>query len=385
MAIGNPIGSTVLINNFDVGNPLHIQANDNSNTTLIPFKLLELESTFDKVNGPVIFNLLQKINNVNKCSCDASKELYLHQQLMKLMQFLMGLDDCYQPVRSALLTRDPLPKLKDAYDTISKEESHRGIPKTSSATELEMSATSFAAKSVINGRRADNNNNNSTRGSNNNNMNRGPNPNLIYKNYGMIGHTIGRHYEIIRYPPGFKKASNPVKQNGFYTQNFIANVDFKNCDKHSSANVSSPGFTSKQMQKLLSLINDITIGSVHANMVGRASFFMKMCYQHLTISTVGMFDVVDITSLKITVGHPNRTLATISHVGNLKLSSKVMLYDILVVPGYCVSILSVNKLIRDSKMYVVFDEDKYYIQELKKEKVLGTSSEFDGLYFFDMD
>lgn len=46
-----------------------------------------------------------------------------------------------------------------------------------------------------------------------------------------------------------------------------------------------------------------------------------------------LFNVVDITSLKITVGHPNGTLATISHVGNLKLTNNVTLYDVLVVPG----------------------------------------------------
>nr|GEV24249.1 hypothetical protein [Tanacetum cinerariifolium] len=45
-----------------------------------------------------------------KCTCDASKELTMHQQLMKLMQFLRRLDDCYQPVMIALLTRDPLPE-----------------------------------------------------------------------------------------------------------------------------------------------------------------------------------------------------------------------------------------------------------------------------------
>ncbi|GKE46675.1 ribonuclease H-like domain-containing protein, partial [Tanacetum coccineum] len=44
------------------------------------------------------FNALTKLPKCTcevKCSCDASKELGLHQQLMKLMQFLMGLDDCY--------------------------------------------------------------------------------------------------------------------------------------------------------------------------------------------------------------------------------------------------------------------------------------------------
>nr|GEW87703.1 hypothetical protein [Tanacetum cinerariifolium] len=71
-----------------------------------------LESTYDKADGSVIINLLQKINNVKqvKCSCAASSELVLHQQLMKFMHFLMGHDDCYEPNRSALLTRDPLHK-----------------------------------------------------------------------------------------------------------------------------------------------------------------------------------------------------------------------------------------------------------------------------------
>nr|GEV67251.1 ribonuclease H-like domain-containing protein [Tanacetum cinerariifolium] len=249
----------------------------------------ELASTYNKVDGSVIFNLLQKINNVKqggtlvadyyhrlnsvwrefdaltklpkcvcevRCSCDASKGLSLHQQLMKLMQFLMGLNDCYQSVKSALLTRDPLPKVKDAYTTVSREESYRGITESSRATKLKMSVTYFVAK--------------------------------------------------------------------------CAN-------------------------------------------------------QHLTISTVGIFDVVDITSLKITVGHHNSTLASISHVRNLKLSSNVVLYDVLVFPGYCVSLLSVNKLNIDSKMYVGFDEDECYIQDMKKEKVLKSSSESGGLYLFDMD
>ncbi|GJT09650.1 hypothetical protein Tco_0856692 [Tanacetum coccineum] len=81
--------------------------------------------------------------------------------------------------------------------------------------------------------------------------------------------------------------------------------------------------------------------------------------QHLTVSTGGMFDVVDRTSLKITGGHPNGTLATISHIGNLKLSNNVVLYDILVVLGYCVN--------------------------LKKEKVLGTGSESGGSYMFNIN
>nr|GEU93965.1 hypothetical protein [Tanacetum cinerariifolium] len=230
------------------------------------------------------------------CTCDANKELLLHHQLMKLMQFLIRLDDCYQPVRSAFLIRDSLLEVKNAYTIVSREESHRGVLKSSSTTELKISATSSTAKSFNKNRRVFNYNNN-TRGPNNNNVsnvNGGPNPNLIYKSCGMIGHTIERCYELIGYLIGFKKVSNPIKKNGFNN-----------------------------------LIDDTPSRSVRANMAGRASFF-----------NVGMFDVVDITNLKITVGHQNGTLVTISHVGNLKFSNNVVLYDVFVVPGYCVSLMA---------------------------------------------
>nr|GEV62786.1 hypothetical protein [Tanacetum cinerariifolium] len=116
----------------------------------------ELESTYDKVDGYVIFNLLQKISSIKQggssvadyhrlnslwrefdavtklptYTCDANKESDLH----------MGLDKRYLFVRSSLLTRDPLLE-------VSLEESHRGIPESSSVTKSKLNATSFVAKS----------------------------------------------------------------------------------------------------------------------------------------------------------------------------------------------------------------------------------------------
>ncbi|GKB19040.1 ribonuclease H-like domain-containing protein [Tanacetum coccineum] len=153
-----------------------------------------------------------------KCSCDASKEFGLHQELMELMQFLMGLDDCYQPVRSSLLTRELFPKVKDAYIVVSREESHRGVYESSGVTESKLNATSFVAKC----------------------------------------------FELVDFPNGFKSSSNsnPVKQG------FNANADLKQNEKICSGNPSY-GFTSKQMQKVLSLINETPSSSIHANMAGK--------------------------------------------------------------------------------------------------------------------
>ncbi|GKE66551.1 hypothetical protein Tco_1520712, partial [Tanacetum coccineum] len=62
----------------------------------------------------------------------------------------------------------------------------------------------------------------------------------------------------------------------------------------------------------------------------------------------------------LTVGHPNDTLAKITHIGNLRLNNNVALFDILVVLEYCVSLF------------------------LKK-RVLGTRYWYEGVYMFDVD
>ncbi|GJT30078.1 ribonuclease H-like domain-containing protein [Tanacetum coccineum] len=280
----------VLISNLDAGNPLHVHNSDNSSSVLVPFKLLGTENyrmwnnamklalqarnkygfvdgtclrdsyadsdvlcaQWDskigsvKQGGSTVVDYYHKLNSLwrefdaitkvpkcvcpVKCSCAASTELALHQQLMKLMQFLMGLDDCYQPVRTALLTRDPLPDVKDAYAAVSREESHKGIPETLEAIDIKMHATSFAAKSYNQNKRGTNNNFNryNIRGNGPYN-NRGPNPNLTCKNCGFTSHTIERCYELIGYPPGYKKPNAP-KQNVF-KPNFNANCDTKGSDK----------------------------------------------------------------------------------------------------------------------------------------------------------
>ncbi|GKB20768.1 ribonuclease H-like domain-containing protein [Tanacetum coccineum] len=121
----------------------------------------ELKETYDKLDGSVTLNLLNKIHNFKqgeltvseyyhklnslwrefdimtklpKCSCAAREDVLVHNQLMKLMQFLMGLNDVYQPIRSSILSRENLPEVKDAFAIISREESHRGIASTSSGS-----------------------------------------------------------------------------------------------------------------------------------------------------------------------------------------------------------------------------------------------------------
>ncbi|GJR40529.1 hypothetical protein Tco_1216213 [Tanacetum coccineum] len=114
----------------------------------------ELSETYDKINGSVIFNLHYKINTISQsesklsdyyhklnslwreydamvqlpvCTCDDASDYKDHAQLLKLMQFVMGLNDVYAPIRSTILTTEPLPTVKEAFSLLSRDESHRTL------------------------------------------------------------------------------------------------------------------------------------------------------------------------------------------------------------------------------------------------------------------
>ncbi|GJY06842.1 ribonuclease H-like domain-containing protein [Tanacetum coccineum] len=351
MAIGEPSGSTVLINNLDAGNPLHVQNSDNSSSVIIPFKLLGTENY--RIWSGAVKLALQARNKYGFVDGTCLRESYATSDVLTaqwdrcnamVLTWIMNvvsqdvymglvysenvasvwkeLKETYDKVDGSVREFDaltklpkctcevkcryPLPKVKDVYNVVSRKESHRGVPESSRVTESKMNASFFATKPLT----------------------------IVTI---TIGHTIERCYELVGFPTGFKRSSNSVKQG------VSVNIDVKQNEKMSSRN-SSPGFTFEQMKKLLSLINETP-----------------------------------------SARHPDGNLATISHIGNLKLTNNVILYDVHVVLGYCVSLVSVNKLIKDSKMFVCFDENKCYIEDWKREKVLGTDSETGGLYMFDMN
>ncbi|GJY97852.1 ribonuclease H-like domain-containing protein [Tanacetum coccineum] len=296
---------------------------------------------------------------------------------MKLTQFLMGLNEVFQLIRSSLLSRENLFDVKDAFAIVSRVESHRGIASfsySSSGSVSKPRVSGFVAKtnnwSNNGNKRVDNNK--KFRKSANSSNNRVPNSNLLCKNYGKIRHTVDRCFDLIGYPYGYNKNPGP-KKNGY---NKTINA---NCASTSNDNGTSLSFTNEQIVKLMNLINEVPFETGQANMEGRGAFFNNNVFfninfkiffnsnsvickitigwiiysranQHMTISTINMFGIIDITDLNLIVGHPNGTLAKIKYVGNLRLSKNVVLFDVLVVLEYCVSPLSVNKLIRESRM-----------------------------------
>ncbi|GJV31805.1 hypothetical protein Tco_1392205 [Tanacetum coccineum] len=96
-------------------------------------------------------------------------------------------------------------------------------------------------------------------------------------------------------------------------------------------------------------------------------------------------NVLDISHLKIKVGHPNGTEAYISKIGNLRLSNGLTLYDVMVIPEYYVTLISVHKLVKENKVIVAFDENRCYFlnQDLNLKNVMGIGEQCEGLYYYN--
>ncbi|GKA74192.1 ribonuclease H-like domain-containing protein, partial [Tanacetum coccineum] len=176
---------------------------------------------------------------------------------------------------------------------------------------------------------------------NNNNANRGPNPNIN---------------------------PNLSKQSGNNNNNrFNGNSEVNHSIPSTSGSLSS-SFINEQMMKLLSLINEKP--SPTANMseffCAKSKYVMynvtlgwiidSGANQHMTDSTKDMLNIVDISSLMLNIGHPNGTLPKITAIGSLRLTSGIVLFDVL-----------------------------EYNVRFESGQNCGTGSETGGLYLFDLD
>ncbi|KAJ0936628.1 putative retrotransposon gag domain, retrotransposon Copia-like protein [Helianthus annuus] len=233
----------------------------------------DLQETYDKIDGSVVYDLFKKINCISQngstvadyynrlttmwkqfdamlklptCSCKAAKDYNDFSMLIKLMQFLIGLDDVYQPVRTNLLTREVFPSVKVAFSVVSREESHR-----MSSSGSKGQSVSFATKS-----------NQSFESRRKTTNQRGPNSSLKCTHRNMLGHTVDRCFELIGYPPNFKKRSNNVSGKTSVTGKTNA----------ASTVVSGSPFTAEQIAKILSLVGEksanVSTADVESTSVG---------------------------------------------------------------------------------------------------------------------
>ncbi|GJY82834.1 ribonuclease H-like domain-containing protein [Tanacetum coccineum] len=204
-------------NNIDQYDPLFLHSNDTNKVPIIGFKLEEMpeeagfmQEQWDRCNS-VVFNWIpgcvsqdvfmgQVFSKIAKSVLALSEYYHKFNALWRAYDSLVDLPDCiydvYAPIRSIILTTDPIPDVKGAFATFSKDESHRST-QSHNVSKIGNGNSTFMART--------NNRSNNWYNFNNNQNKRLNKPNLLCTHCNMNGHTADRCFELVGYAPNFKK------------------------------------------------------------------------------------------------------------------------------------------------------------------------------------
>ncbi|XP_048232870.1 uncharacterized protein LOC125370624 [Ricinus communis] len=95
----------------------------------------EIAERYGESNGPLLYQLQREISSdefacllpLPACSCGASKAVSDLHSMNRLMQFLMGLNDCYNNTKNQILVMEPLPSVNRAYSMMLNVEKQKEV------------------------------------------------------------------------------------------------------------------------------------------------------------------------------------------------------------------------------------------------------------------
>ncbi|GKA19993.1 leucine-rich repeat transmembrane protein kinase protein [Tanacetum coccineum] len=88
----------------------------------------EIVERYGHSNGPLIYQLEKELSKIKQeCTCAIYDKIIERDSYLKLIQFLMKLNDEYESVRSQILAMDPLPNVNKAYYIVQQIEKQKQV------------------------------------------------------------------------------------------------------------------------------------------------------------------------------------------------------------------------------------------------------------------
>ncbi|XP_019059537.1 PREDICTED: uncharacterized protein LOC109117186 [Tarenaya hassleriana] len=124
-----------------------------------------------------------------RCACDLNQKWYEHHEEDFVIEFLFGLNDSYESIRSQIIMLDPLPDLDKTYNLIIQHEQQRliKISNISDSHALQASAIPDNMVAAVSG------------------GNFRPRQRPLCTHCELYGHVIQKCYKLHGYPPGYKQ------------------------------------------------------------------------------------------------------------------------------------------------------------------------------------
>ncbi|KAK6115405.1 hypothetical protein DH2020_007674 [Rehmannia glutinosa] len=387
----------------------------------------EIEQRYGQSNGPLLFQLQKEIATVQQgtntvaayftklkrlwdeyaslvplppCTCGSSKLLADLDTNTKLMQFLMGLNDSYENVRSQILLIDPLPNVNRAYSMIQRVERQRTVQNQFPDT---MNNAAMFTRAPSGGRGGMSRGGHSStpwtggRGRGYNRLSKEDKAKLLCEHCQEHGHLMQNCFKLHGYPDWYKTFREQQKLKGFgrSAANMVDTVDDKQeLNREVRRDASLADISNLIRQEFTKLMGAKTQSGLQASgeeLVNHAHFtdsagIMLSHATHYALTSIESIDagswILDSDASRHMCAYPNQmtnivhlakpisillpdgTTTSVTETGFVKLTDTLILNDVLLVPKFKYNLLSVAQLIQQSNLKCVFLPSSYILRDL---------------------
>ncbi|KAL4377039.1 hypothetical protein GQ457_02G041930 [Hibiscus cannabinus] len=209
----------------------------------------------------------------------------------------------------------------------------------------------------------------------------------------LIGHTKEKCYKLHGYPPGY--VSKARQSHATHVNDASSAVD---------SSVSHDSLSASQCQQLIAML---TTQLQAASSAYLSSSSINLAMQGKILSYVNLFSSFDSKRYWIidsgasrhvcafkesfdslcpiqggSIMLPDNSIVKVEYSGTIRLSSKLVLHDVLYVPEFKFNLLAISRLVKDLDLNVLFCKSQCVIQDLWH--VIGRAECHQGLYLLEL-
>ncbi|KAF7801958.1 uncharacterized protein G2W53_041069 [Senna tora] len=298
-----------------------VQQGTNSITTYY-YKLYKAWDELDKI-APL------PTCRCTKCTYVFSTKLKDMTSSTRVLQFLMGLNPEYETIRGQILNLEPLPSVSKVFNMVARVESEKNVSMTFASPRVEASAL------LAKGPQFTNESGNKSLGKKKDFVKKGD---RFCDHCNISGHTKESCFKVHGYPEWYKELKDAKKNGG----------------------------------------NKKAV----ANMAGDASIQDIGASSHMSSSLNTMQHVESIIP-PIKVHFPDSNSKVVTQKGQVVLHPKLTLKIVFYLPSFKYNLLSVNKLIKESDLYLIFHKSHCIVQDLTSKEVIAVVEVRKNLYILE--
>ncbi|KAL0307507.1 UNVERIFIED_CONTAM: hypothetical protein Scaly_2561500 [Sesamum calycinum] len=375
---------------------------------------LQLEARFGQVNGPMIYiareiastyqgNLdivsyftkiamlwdeLECVDRTPECSCSSQRTMADKVASAQLMQFLIGLNDSFDAIRSQILVMDPLPSVDKAYSLVLRVESQRqssiNIQNINNNAAMTVRGTNFKRET---GEKVFQQKKQYT-----------DKKNFYCTHCTRTGHSKESCFKLHGYPDWFKDLTDKRKRYGSDARALNAIIS-------DSAVVPQQEVTTQTLSIMMSELLQMMKGKTQSDQAqvnyAKMGEFAGTYFNYTTEFLGPNSWIIDsgatahmCANLKLmnrlkpyiaesSVALPDGTKKHVTHCGSVTLSPDVTLNAVLYMPSFKWNLLSVSKLSSLSHITILFSSDQCVMQDQRTKRTIAVGRLVGNLYVLD--